>query len=80
MEKGADIQYSDPYFSVAPKTRRFNFDLISVDLSPENINSFDLVVLATDHDNFDYNLILKESQLILDTRGKFLENDNIKKA
>ena len=31
----------------------------------------DLVLLATDHDSFDYDMILKESKIIVDTRGRF---------
>jgi UDP-N-acetyl-D-glucosamine dehydrogenase len=33
----------------------------------------DLVLIATDHDAFDYDLILKNSSLIVDTRGRYLE-------
>jgi adenylate cyclase len=29
-------------------------------------------LLATDHDAFDYELILKDSSLIVDTRGRYL--------
>ena len=47
LRKGAEVQYSDPYFSTAPKTRKFDCDLRSVDLTPENIHSFDLIVLST---------------------------------
>ena len=35
------------------------------------VNFYDLILLATDHDEFDYKLIEKESKLILDTRGRF---------
>ncbi|MFQ5454102.1 MAG: UDP binding domain-containing protein, partial [Candidatus Zixiibacteriota bacterium] len=67
---GADIEYSDPYLLVCPKTRKFNFDLQSVELTAENIKSFDVIVLSTDHDNFDYDFITRESKLIVDTRGR----------
>ena len=70
MNMGAEVQYSDPYLPKAPRTRKFNFDLTSVDLTIDNINSFDIVVLSTDHDCFNYDLIEDESKLILDTRGK----------
>ena len=77
MKKGADIQYSDPFLPVTPQTRKFNFDLTSVELKKENINSFDLVVLSTDHDNFDYKLIAKEAKLIVDTREKFKQSSKV---
>lgn len=44
-----------------------------------NIKNYQLCVLLTAHDNFPYNLILKNSKLILDTRGKF-QNMNTSKV
>ncbi|MEG7168174.1 UDP-N-acetyl-D-glucosamine dehydrogenase, partial [Pseudomonas aeruginosa] len=32
---------------------------------------FDAVVLATDHDKFDYELIKAEAKLVVDSRGKY---------
>ena len=60
--------------------RKHNFDLQSVDLTAETIASFDVVILATDHDAFDYDLIQSRSQLIIDTRGKFVPNSRIVRA
>lgn len=61
MEKlrglGADVSYSDPHVPVFPKMRRHKFDLSSVPLDYETIASYDCVLLATDHDKFDYELI-----------------------
>ena len=71
MKKGADVQYSDPFLPEAPKTRKYIFDLKSINLTAGNIQSFDAIVLSTDHDNFDYKLIKKEASLIIDTRGHF---------
>jgi UDP-N-acetyl-D-glucosamine dehydrogenase len=71
IKKGAMVDYSDPFFPKMPKTRKFSFDLKSIELTKKNLKSFDLVILATDHDSFDYELIQKESKLIVDTRGKF---------
>jgi len=77
MKKGADIQYSDPYLPVAPKTRKFNFDLKSVEVTADNIKSFDAIVLSTDHDHFDYDLITRESKLIVDTRGRLKPSETV---
>jgi UDP-N-acetyl-D-glucosamine dehydrogenase len=71
LKKGAEVQYSDPNVPVAPKTRKYSLDLTSIELTAESIKSFDIVVLSTDHDDFDYDLIEKESNLIVDTRGRF---------
>tara|TARA_B110000438_G_scaffold234431_1_gene230835 strand:- start:5953 stop:7284 length:1332 start_codon:yes stop_codon:yes gene_type:complete len=77
MKKGAHVQYSDPYLPIVPKTRKYNFDMESINLTVENIHSFDVVILSTDHDSFDYNLLKERSKLIVDTRGVFEPADNI---
>lgn len=79
--KGGQITYSDPYVPVFPQMRRHSFDLQSVDLNPDSIEAFDAVVLATDHDDFDYDQIEQNAQLIVDTRGRWREpKKNIIKA
>ena len=68
-ERGADVQYSDPYWPSFPKKREHHFDLKSIEITPQNIQSFDCVILVTPHDNFDYKIILENAKLIVDTRG-----------
>jgi UDP-N-acetyl-D-glucosamine dehydrogenase len=85
MEKlrdlGAEISYSDPHIAVFPKLREHTFDLESVTLTPQSIAKYDCVLLATDHNRFDYDLIRKHARLIVDSRGKYLEPaPNIVKA
>lgn len=79
MEKlrdlGAEISYSDPHVPIFPKMRQHKFDLTSVNLNQNELQKFDLVILATNHDAFDYKLIKNESKLIVDTRGVFQGND-----
>lgn len=72
--KGAAIDYSDPHVPDFPKMREYDFDLSSVELDAENINNYDCLILATDHDAFDYELIARSSRLIVDTRGKFKDS------
>ena len=36
-----------------------------------NYSKYDCVLLLTDHTNFKYQKILKESNMIIDTRGKY---------
>jgi len=81
QHKGAEIAYSDPWVPVFPKMRRYAFDLKSVELSAAEIASYDLVLLATHHDAFDYALIQQHAQLIVDTRGVYQGNyANVVKA
>jgi UDP-N-acetyl-D-glucosamine dehydrogenase len=71
--KGAEVAYSDPHVPVFPSLREHRFDLKSVALDPATLAAFDCVVLATNHDAFDYQLIRRHAQLIVDTRGVYLD-------
>lgn len=80
-KKGAKIAYSDPHVPVFPKQRLHRFEMKSTPLTPESMASFDCVIVAADHDLFDYELIKKHAALIVDTRGIYQESaDNIVKA
>lgn len=68
--KGAHIDYSDPHVPVFPRKRDYHFDLQSVPLNAQTLAGYDCVVLATDHDGFDYALLEKHAPLIVDTRGR----------
>ena len=70
-DRGAIVEYSDPNAPVFPKMREHNFDLASIELTPEALRSFDAVVLLTDHSDFDYAAILDHADMIVDTRGKY---------
>ena len=79
--KGARIAYSDPHVAVFPKMREHHFELASTPVTPETIGQFDCVVVATDHDAFDFALVKRHARLIVDTRGTYLEPaDNVVKA
>lgn len=71
--KGGEIAYTDPHVPVFPKMREHHFDLRSIEITPESIASFDCVLVATNHDAFNYALIKQHAQLIVDTRGVYLE-------
>ena len=80
IKMGADVEYSDPYLPIAPKTRKFNFVLKSKELNEEYIKTVDLTILLTDHDDFDYQLIAQAAELIIDTRGRFHHFSKIHRA
>ena len=85
MEKlealGAQVAYSDPHIPKFPKMREHSFDLSSEVLTPQSLADFDCVLLATDHDRFDYGMIKESSRLVVDSRGRYLEPcDKIIKA
>jgi len=77
---GAEVHYSDPNVPVFPPMRAHSFNLESVPLSPDTLASYDAVVLLTDHSDFDYDMIRRNSAILVDTRGKFNKAAGIVRA
>ncbi len=71
LKQGAKISYADPHVPRIGKLRDYEFDWQSETLSGELLEQSDLVIVCTDHDQFDYALIKEKSRLLLDTRGVF---------
>lgn len=69
--RGAEVSYSDPHIASFPVKRRYSYKMDSVPLTAENLAGFDCALIATDHDAFDYDLILRASKLVVDARGRF---------
>lgn len=69
--KGGIVSYSDPHIPVFPKMRRHSLDLKSEELTEALVAGVDCVVVATDHDAFDYDMIARHAQLIVDARGRY---------
>jgi len=80
LEREAVVHYSDPYVPQLTPTRDYDFQMSSIDLSAETLAYYDLVILTTDHDIFDYDLIQKEAKLIIDTRGRLKNSEKVIKA
>ncbi len=79
--RGALLDYSDPHVPLFPKMREHRFNLGSVELSARSIASYDCVVLVTDHDDFDFELIARHARLLIDTRDRYKkESPNVVKA
>ena len=78
-KKIKNIDFSDPYIKSFIKTRTSKIDKKSIKISAKILRKYDLTILMTDHDNFDYKVIYKNSNFIIDTRGKFqLDNKVIR--
>ena len=72
---GADISYNDPFFATIPPMREHQLENIqSQPLNPTTLKAADLVLIATDHSQYDYNEIGKHAQLIVDTRNAMNES------
>jgi UDP-N-acetyl-D-glucosamine dehydrogenase len=71
QDAGAEIAYCDPLVPVFPPMRRYRFELESEPFDTETLARFDCVVIGTDHDAFDYGLLARSAQVIVDARGVY---------
>jgi UDP-N-acetyl-D-glucosamine dehydrogenase len=82
--KGADVDYNDPYVPKLPPTRKYKYDMRSVELTKGNLKKYDVVLLSTDHTYYKENseFIIQNSKIVVDSRNAFKNNgaDNLFKA
>jgi len=72
------IFFSDPFFQNKLKLNNLKQKIPAkaISLNAANLKKFDAVILVTDHDNFNYNLIKNNSKIIVDCRNKFKKEIN----
>ena len=83
QEKGAKVDYHDPYIPIIKGMRRYpGLKMNSVELNQYQLKSKDCVLLVTDHSCFDLEYIAEHGALIVDTRNAFKDfsTKNIFKA
>jgi UDP-N-acetyl-D-glucosamine dehydrogenase len=69
-DKGATVAYADPFVpEVHGREWSGRFDLKAVDLTRGVIGQHDCVVIITDHKAFDYEAIVSEADIVVDTRN-----------
>ena len=69
-DRGAQVSYADPYVpAVHAREWSGRFDIKAIDLTRGSIGRYDCVVIITDHKAFDYDAIVAEADLIVDTRN-----------
>src|SRR6202047_2612262 len=69
-QRGALTDYNDPFFPALHKMRHYDFsNMRSVELVPERVASYDCVLIATDHSSYDYEAIVRNAKLVVDTRN-----------
>ncbi len=66
MDKGAQLSFADPYINTLDLGER---SFTAVEAAPDLLRMADLVIIVTDHDSFDYDMIVANAPLILDTRN-----------
>jgi UDP-N-acetyl-D-glucosamine dehydrogenase len=70
QEKGAKVSYNDPHIPELGPTREYpGFIIRSVPLSARRLKTTDAVIIATDHSAYDFDWIVKNSRLVVDTRN-----------
>ena len=70
IERGAELSYCDPHIPQLPKMRSFDVpDLSHNPASDEYVSSLDCVLIATNHSAFDWPEIVKNAQMVVDTRN-----------
>jgi UDP-N-acetyl-D-glucosamine dehydrogenase len=67
QKEGAQVRYNDPYFPMVGKGRKYDLQMKCTPL--ENLGQYDCVLIVTDHSDYDYGRIVRESQLVVDTRN-----------
>jgi UDP-N-acetyl-D-glucosamine dehydrogenase len=67
QKSGASVAYNDPYFPKIGKGRRYDLQMQSVSL--EEMGQYDCVVILADHSDYDYQNIVAQAQLVVDTRN-----------
>jgi len=68
-QKGAQVDYNDPYIPKTKKMRMYDLMKSSIPLTEETLGQYDCVVIATDHSCYDYKMIVTNSALVVDTRN-----------
>ncbi len=75
LKRKLQIDFEDKYVKIlTKKDEKFLSKKIK---NFSSVKSYDAVILATDHDYFDYKKILKNSNLIFDLRNKFSQTDKV---
>jgi len=66
-ELGAEVLYNDPYFPTVGRGRHYNLNMTCTPLT--HLGDYDCVLIMTDHSDYDYKDIVKQAQLVVDSRN-----------
>lgn len=68
-DRGAKVDYNDPYIPKTHRQRQHDLKMASKKLSAKMLAGYDCVLISTDHSEYDYKWIVKNSKLVVDTRN-----------
>jgi len=66
-DRGAKVAYNDPYFPSVGRGRHYDLNMTNTPL--DNLASYDAIVIVTDHTSYNYQQIVDQSNLVIDTRN-----------
>jgi UDP-N-acetyl-D-glucosamine dehydrogenase len=66
QKEGAEVSYNDPYFPEVGRGRKYDLQMKCTPL--DDLGQYDCVLIVTDHSDYDYERIVRESKLVVDTR------------
>jgi UDP-N-acetyl-D-glucosamine dehydrogenase len=66
---GANVEFNDPYIPVVGPKRDYPHFVGKIGVSLDQIESFDMTVILTDHSQYNYEDIIKRSKIVVDTRN-----------
>lgn len=66
-KRGAEVFYNDPFFPTVGHGRHYALNMTCTPLT--DLDSYDCILIATDHSDYDYETIVRESKLVVDTRN-----------
>ncbi len=67
QQEGAKVSYNDPFFPFVGFGRKYQLGMYSEPL--DNLDTYDCVLIVTDHSSYDYGSIVDQAQLIVDSRN-----------
>src|SRR5689334_9909372 len=67
QKEGAEVSYNDPYFPLIGKGRKYDLQMKCTEL--KDLGNYDCILIVTDHSDYDYKRIVREAQLVVDTRN-----------
>ena len=67
QNQGASVSYNDPFLPSIGKGRKYDLQMKSAPL--DRLGEYDCVLIVTDHSSYDHKKIVKESQLVVDSRN-----------
>jgi UDP-N-acetyl-D-glucosamine dehydrogenase len=76
QKDGASVSYNDPYFPFIGKGRKYDLQMKRTELN--DLSQYDCVLIVTDHSDYDYQKIVQEAQLVVDTRNATKGIKNVK--